>query len=210
MNTLWPSLALNGYGYSGTQGFAPLLTRPKPPTQLHKKKGKFMEHLDSLENLLVHELRDLYHAEKQIVKALPNVMEAAHSPELKRALEQHFHETEGHVERLEQVFQSLGQPAKAVKCKAMAGILDEGEDLMDLKGTPETIDAGIIASAQKVEHYEMAGYGSAATWAAMLGRTDIKQLLGQTLQEEQQADRKLTELATAGINQSSAVQQKAA
>jgi ferritin-like metal-binding protein YciE len=163
-----------------------------------------MEKIDTLENLLVHELKDLYYAEKQLVKALPKVAKKASSPELKNLIEQHLGETEEHVNRLEQVFEMLGQPAKGVKCKAMLGILDEGDETISLKGTPETRDAAIILSAQKVEHYEIAGYGSLATWAEILGRRDIKQLLGKTLDEEEKADQKLTDLAKAGINQSSA------
>lgn len=168
-----------------------------------------MEKIDSLETLLVHELKDLYHAEKQLVKALPKVAKTAAAPELKEAIEEHLEETEGHVERLEKIFQLLDQPAKAVKCKAMEGILEEGEDTMDLKAPAETRDAALIMAAQKVEHYEIAGYGSAATWAEMLGRQDIKRLLGQTLEEEKAADEKLTQLATSGLNQRSA-QRKAA
>ncbi len=169
-----------------------------------------MEKIDSLEALLLHELKDLYHAEKQIVKALPKVAKKASAPQLKNALEEHLRQTEEQVNRLEQVFQMLGQPVKGVKCKGMEGILDEGEETLKLKGTPETLDAAIIMSAQKVEHYEIAGYGSAATWAEMLGRQDIKNLLGQTLDEEEKTDRKLTEMAKTGINQSSAEQLKKA
>jgi len=160
-----------------------------------------MEKIESLESLLLHEVKDLYHAEKQLVKALPNVAEKASNPMLKSALEEHLQQTEGHVNRLEQIFQMLGQPVKGVKCKGMEGILDEGEEVLKIKDSPETRDAGIIMAAQKVEHYEIASYGSAATWAGMLGRQDIKNLLGQTLDEEEKADQKLTELAKSGINQ---------
>jgi ferritin-like metal-binding protein YciE len=163
-----------------------------------------MERLDSLHNLLVHELKDLYHAEQQLVKALPKVAKKASSTQLKQLIEGHFEETKGHVSKLEGVFELLGQPAKAVKCKAMQGILDEGEELMGEKGTPETLDAGIIAAAQKVEHYEIAGYGTVATWAGMLGQSEVKGILAKILEEEEAADKKLTELATAGINLRSA------
>ncbi len=163
-----------------------------------------MEKINTLENLLVHELKDLYYAEQQLVKTLPKVAKKASSPELKSAIEEHLQETEGHVNRLEQIFELLNQPAKSVKCKGMNGILDEGEDVMDLDGTPETLDAAIIMSAQKVEHYEIAGYGTAANWAQMIGRQDVKNLLGQTLAEEERADKKLTELAKSSINPRSA------
>src|SRR5438067_9390009 len=144
-----------------------------------------MENINSLESLLLHEVKDLYHAEKQLVKALPKVIKKASSPELKHAVEEHLQQTEGHVNRLEQVFEMLGQPAKSTKCKGMAGILDEAEEVMKYDGTPEAKDAAIIMSAQKVEHYEIAGYGSAATWADLLGRQDLKNLLGLTLDEEE-------------------------
>ena len=162
------------------------------------------ERIDSLESLLLYELKDLYSAEKQLVKALPKVAKKASSPQLKSAIEEHLQQTEGHVNRLEQIFELFGQSAKAQKCKGMEGILEEGEETLELKGTPETVDAAIILAAQKVEHYEIAGYGSAATWADMMGRQDVKRLLGQTLEEEEQADKKLTTLAKSGINQSSA------
>ncbi|HLH54985.1 MAG TPA: ferritin-like domain-containing protein [Verrucomicrobiae bacterium] len=169
-----------------------------------------MEKIESLQDLLLHELKDMYHAEQQLVDALPEVIEKASSPELKQAIQQHLVETEGHVNRLELVFDLLGQPAKAVKCKAMAGILDEGKEMMKSKAPPETLDAGIVMSAQKVEHYEICAYGSMATWAEMIGRSDIKALLGQTLNEEQQADKKLTEIAKASVNRQSAHQPRAA
>jgi len=165
------------------------------------------EKLNSLDDLLLHEVQDMYHAEKQIVKALPDVAQQATSPELKSALEEHLQQTKVHVNRLERIFEMLGQEPKGTKCKAMKGILDEGEDTFTEKGSPETLDAAIIMSAQKVEHYEIAAYGSLATWADMLGRQDIKQLFGQTLDEEKAADQKLTELAKAGLNQRSASKQ---
>jgi ferritin-like metal-binding protein YciE len=159
-----------------------------------------MEKMQSLEQLLLYELKDLYHAEKQLVKALPKAAKKASSPELKNAIEEHWRQTEGHVNRLEQVFELLGQPAKSVKCPGMQGILDEAEEVTKHKGTPETLDAAIITSAQRAEHYEIAGYGAVTTWAAMLGRPDVKTLLGQTLDEEKKADKKLKDLAKTTIN----------
>lgn len=163
-----------------------------------------MEKIESLEQLLLHELKDVYSAEKQLMKMLPKVAKKASSPELKDALETHLRETEGQIERLEQVFELLQEEPKAVKCKGMAGILEEGEEVLKQKATPETLDAGIIMSAQKVEHYEISSYGTLATWADIIGRKDIKKLLGETLEEEEMADEKLTRLAQSGINQSSA------
>jgi ferritin-like metal-binding protein YciE len=169
-----------------------------------------MEKLDSLENLLLHEIKDLYHAEKQIVKALPKVAKKASASELRSALEEHLRQTEQQVGRLERIFEILGQPAKGTPCKGMEGILEEGEELMKKGGAPQVIDAGILLSAQKVEHYEIAGYGGAATWAKMLGRQEIQELLGQTLEEEKQTDEKLTSLAKAGVNRMAAEMREAA
>ncbi len=163
-----------------------------------------LEKMESMEDLLLHEVKDLYSAEKQLIKTLPKVAQKASSPQLKDALEEHLQQTEEHANRLEQIFEMLGERAKAVTCKGMEGILDEGSEVMKMRGTPETLDAAIIMAAQKVEHYEIAAYGSAATWAAMIGRSDIKKLLGQTLREEEQTDQKLTKLAESGVNQRSA------
>jgi ferritin-like metal-binding protein YciE len=163
-----------------------------------------MVKFNSLEGLLLFEVKDLYNAEKQLVKALPKVAKRASSPELKNAVKEHLQQTEGHVSRLEQIFQLLGQPAKGIKCKGMQGILEEADEVLKEKGSPETLDAAIIMSAQKVEHYEIAGYGSATTWAKLLGRDDIKNLLGQTLDEEEKTDQRLTELAKRSINPKSA------
>ncbi len=162
-----------------------------------------MEKMDSLEQLLLHELKDLYNAEQQLVKALPKVAKKVSSNQLRTAMEEHLEQTKNQVNRLEQVFELLGQPAKGVKCKGMEGILDEADEILKQKASPETLDAGIIMAAQKVEHYEIAGYGSAATWADMIGRKDVKQLLGQTLSEEEETDKKLTQLAKAKVNRRS-------
>jgi ferritin-like metal-binding protein YciE len=129
---------------------------------------------------------------------------------LREAFEEHLEQTQEQANRLEQVFEILGETPKSVKCKGMEGIIEEGEETMSLKGSPETLDAGLIMAAQKVEHYEIASYGSLATWADLMGRQDIKRLLGQTLEEEEEADQKLTDLAKGGINQRSAQFRKAA
>lgn len=167
-----------------------------------------MEKCNSLENLLLKELRDLYSAEKQLVKALPKVAKKVNSPELKSAVEEHLQQTEEHVSRLEEAFEMLGQPAKAVTCKAMKGLIEEADEILKLKGPPETMDAAIVAAAQKVEHYEIASYGTVAKWAERLGRDDIHKLLGQTLEEEEETDEKLTDLAESGINQRAAEYQE--
>lgn len=155
---------------------------------------------NTLDNFLLEEIQDLYSAEKQLTKALPKVAKKVSSPELKSAIEQHLEETEGHVNRLEEVFKMLGEPAKAKTCPAMKGIIEEANDLMSQKAEPAVLDAAIIGAAQKVEHYEIASYGTIVEWAREMGRDDISDLLSQTLDEEERTDEKLNELAKGGIN----------
>jgi len=157
--------------------------------------------LNSLRDLYITELKDLYDAEHRIIKALPKMAESANSPELRSAFEQHLEQTRGHVSRLEQIFQRLDEPAKGQKCKGIEGIIDEGEDLMDKDSAPAVCDAALISAAQKVEHYEIAGYGTARTFARRLGFDDQAMLLDQTLKEEGQTDKKLTSLAESYINE---------
>ncbi|MDB6067915.1 MAG: hypothetical protein JWR26_4123 [Pedosphaera sp.] len=155
---------------------------------------------NSLDGLLLMEVRDIYNAEKQITKALPKAAKKASSPELKAAIEEHLHQTEGHVNRLEQVFKILGEPAKGRTCPAMKGILEEAAEVMSQKADPAVLDAAIIGAAQKVEHYEIASYGTIIEWAKQMGREDIGRLLGETLDEEEKTDQKLTQLAKSDIN----------
>jgi ferritin-like metal-binding protein YciE len=155
----------------------------------------------SLSDLYVEELRDLYNAEKQILKALPKIIKAASHDELKEALETHRKQTEGHVTRLEQIFEDLGKSAKGKTCHGMEGVLAEGAELLEEKPEAQVLDAGIISAAQRVEHYEMAGYGSVRTWAEQLGHENHASLLQQTLEEEKAADEKLTELAMQSVNE---------
>lgn len=150
---------------------------------------------NSLQELYVEQLKDLYDAENQIIKALPDMIEAASSPDLKEALSEHLDVTKTQASRLEQIFTKLGEKAKGDKCKGMQGVLQEGSDLVEDIDDPNVRDAAIIASAQRVEHYEMAGYGTARTYATLLGEGDASALLDQTLNEEKEADDKLTELA---------------
>ncbi|MGQ0703652.1 MAG: YciE/YciF ferroxidase family protein [Gemmatimonadales bacterium] len=156
--------------------------------------------LESLQDLLVEELRDLYNAEQQLVKALPRIAEQATTPSLRQAFQDHLRETEGHVTRLEQIFSGLGEKPSGKKCKGMEGLLDEGEDMLSEQGLDPVRDAGIIAAAQRVEHYEIAAYGCAAAFAQLLGRPDIVTLLQQTLDEEKAADRKLNAIAEGEVN----------
>jgi ferritin-like metal-binding protein YciE len=151
--------------------------------------------LASLRDLYVNELRDLYSAENQIVKALPKMVKAASSPELKRALEEHLEITERQVERLERIFEKLDEKPKGKKCVAMEGLIEEGKELISEDADDSVRDAGLICAAQKVEHYEMAGYGTVRTFARMMGDEEAAELLQQTLDEEGDADKRLTALA---------------
>ncbi len=156
--------------------------------------------LNTLEDLFIHELKDLYNAENQITKALPKMAKAATSPELKAAFEEHLQETQGQIQRLDQVFEKLGRASSGVVCKAMQGLVAEGEEMVSEEADPEVKDAGLIAAAQRVEHYEMAGYGTVRTFAQQLGHTELADLLQQTLDEEGAADKKLPKLAESRIN----------
>jgi ferritin-like metal-binding protein YciE len=159
-----------------------------------------MAKLSSLEDLLVHELQDIYNAEGQILKALPKMVKAASHPELKTAFEEHRVQTEGQVQRLEQAFKLLGIPLKGKKCEGMAGLLEEGKKTMEEDAEPNVLDAALIAAAQKVEHYEIAAYGCVCTYAEMLGHDQVHDLLGQTLDEEEETDQRLTALAESVVN----------
>jgi ferritin-like metal-binding protein YciE len=157
--------------------------------------------IESMEDLFLEQVEDLYDAEKRLVKALPKMADATTSQSLRQAIQSHLMETEGHVSRLENVFRMLGKDAKAHTCDAMKGLISEGEDVIsDIDQSPLR-DAGIIAAANRVEHYEIAGYGSARTFAQILGLTEAASLLEQTLQEEKKADHKLTQLAESMINE---------
>ena len=151
--------------------------------------------LETLRDLFVDELKDLYSAEQQLLKALPKMAKAATAKELKTAFESHLKETMGQVERLDQVFEGLDVRPTGKTCKAMKGLVAEGAELMKEDADPDVMDAGLIAAAQRVEHYEMAGYGCVRTYAALLGETKAAKLLQQTLDEEGAADKKLTQIA---------------
>ena len=159
-----------------------------------------MPKLSSLDDLLVHELQDIYHAEAQILKALPKMTKAAGNAELRAAFEEHRIQTEGQVERLELVFKLLGLPAKGRKCEGMAGLLQEARKVMTEDAGPPVKDAALIAAAQKVEHYEIAAYGCVCTYAEMLGYDRVHDLLGKSLEEEETTDQRLTLLAERVVN----------
>jgi ferritin-like metal-binding protein YciE len=156
--------------------------------------------LDTMQELLCEELRDIYNAEQQLVKALPKLASAVSNPLLQDALQDHLAETEGHVRRLEQVFEALGQKAAGKKCKGMEGLLEEGEEMAGQKGSELVRDAGIISAAQRIEHYEIAAYGCAITHARVLGLEEVAELLELTLAEEKHADEKLSTIAEQEVN----------
>jgi ferritin-like metal-binding protein YciE len=157
--------------------------------------------IETLQDLFIDELRDLYDAEKQLVKALPKMANAASSSQLRTAFESHLRETEAQVTRLERVFETLGEKPTGQSCDAMKGLIKEGDKMASNVDESPLRDAGLIGAANRVEHYEMAAYGTARTFAEMLGYMDAAQLLEQTLQEEKQADRKLTEIAEQLVNE---------
>ena len=153
-----------------------------------------------LNDLFLDTLKDMYFAEKHILKALPKMAKAAHSSQLRAAFEKHEGETEDHVKRLEKIFDLMDKPARGKTCEAIQGILDEGKEIMDeYKGT-EALDAGMLAAAQAVEHYEIARYGTMKAWATKLGMKEAVRLLDETLQEEHKTDEALTSLALADVN----------
>jgi ferritin-like metal-binding protein YciE len=151
--------------------------------------------VQNLRELLIDELRDLYSAENQLTKALPKVAKNAHDGELKKAVEHHLKETEGHVQRLEQIFEQLEESPKGKTCEGMKGLIKEADERIEEGGNAEAMDAGLIADAQRVEHYEISAYGSARTFANLLGEKQIVQLLEATLKEEKAADAKLNSIA---------------
>ena len=151
--------------------------------------------------LFLEELSDVYSAEQQITKALPKMAKAAESEELRQAFEQHLQETQGQIARLDQVFESLGESKKRKTCKGMEGLLEEGREMMEEQDGKPSVDAALIAAAQKVEHYEIASYGTLCAWAEQMGHTDALQLLKQNIQEEETTDERLTELAESLANQ---------
>lgn len=159
-----------------------------------------MASLKSLEDAFVHELQDILSAEQQILKALPKMAKKASSPELQQAFEEHLRQTEEQVNRVKQAFESIGRSSKAEKCEGIVGIIKEGETLMKTSADPNVLDAELIGAAQKVEHYEIAAYGTVCEWAEQLGFDEAHDLLGQNLTEEKETDRKLTTLAKKQVN----------
>ena len=151
--------------------------------------------MNSLQDAFLHELKDIYHAEKQLTRALPKMAKAAEDEELRSLFEEHLEQTRQQIQRLERVFEQVGKTARGEKCEAMAGLLEEGQEIMDQDAEPETMDAMLIGAAQKVEHYEIASYGTMCAWAEQLGMRETVNLLKQTLNEEKETDKKLSAFA---------------
>jgi ferritin-like metal-binding protein YciE len=166
--------------------------------------GLFSKDIKTMSDLFLHTLQDIYYAEQQIVKSLPDMAEKATDPQLKQGFQAHLRETEMHVKRLEQVFQKLNVKAKGVDCPAIDGILKESKEVAGEVENKVVLDAALIAAAQAVEHYEMTRYGTLIAWAKQLGHQDVSTLLQQTLEEEKATDQKLTALADAKINRKAA------
>lgn len=166
--------------------------------------GLFSKDIKTMDDLFVHQLQDIYYAEKQITKALPKMIELATDTQLRNGLQAHLGETEGHIRRLEQVFRQHGAEAKGTDCPAIDGIIEEAEEITGEVEDKQVLDAAIIAAAQAVEHYEITRYGTLTAWAKQLGREDCAALLQQNLEEEHAADSKLTKLAESGINRQAA------
>jgi ferritin-like metal-binding protein YciE len=166
--------------------------------------GLFSKDIKNMDDLFVHTLRDIYYAENQIVKSLPEMIEKASDPQLKQGLQSHLRETENHVKRVEQVFRLHGVEAKGIDCPAIDGIIDEAEEIAGEVDDKAVLDAAIIAAAQAVEHYEITRYGSLVAWANQLGRSDCATILKQNLEEEKAADKKLTMLAESNVNRRAA------
>ena len=162
--------------------------------------GLFTKDIKTMNDLFVHVMQDVYYAENQIVKSLPDMIEKATNPKLVEGLKSHLAETRNHVKRLDQAFQMLGKKAEGVDCPAMDGIIEEAEDVVSEVEDREVLDAALVAAAQAVEHYEIARYGTLVAWAKQLGRSDCAGVLAKTLDEEKGADQKLTALAESRLN----------
>jgi ferritin-like metal-binding protein YciE len=170
------------------------------PNTKETSMGLFTSDIKTMDDLFLHVMQDVYYAENQIVKSLPDMIEKASDQRLAEGLRSHLGETKTHVKRLEQAFQMLGQEAKGVDCPAIDGIIDEAEDVGGEVADEKVLDAAIIASAQAVEHYEITRYGTLIAWAQQLGRNDVAALFKQTLAEEKAADQKLTTMAEGAVN----------
>jgi ferritin-like metal-binding protein YciE len=187
-----------------------LALHPQLQPKESKSTGEKREmKLNTLQKLYIEELRDLYSAENQLLKALPKMAKGASSEELADAFKNHLEQTETHVERLEEIFEDLDESPKGKTCHGMKGLVEEGSEILEEEGEPSVIDAGIIVAAQKVEHYEIASYGSVRTFARLLGEKKAEQLLQATLDEESEANELLNELAESAVNPEALVEDEA-
>jgi ferritin-like metal-binding protein YciE len=166
--------------------------------------GLFSKDIKTMDDLFVHTLRDIYYAENQILKALPDMIEKASDPQLKQAFKSHLDETKGHVQRVEQVFKMHGVDVKGIDCPAIDGIIEEAEEVAGEVDDKQVLDAALIAAAQAVEHYEMTRYGTLVAWAKQLGRNDCASVLQKNLDEEKAADKKLNDIAERSVNRKAA------
>jgi ferritin-like metal-binding protein YciE len=200
------SLRQAGHAFCTTSPVIRNMFHSSPSSDRRYTMGLFTsKEFNSLDELLVDQLQDLYDAEYRITSALPKMAEAADNPQLRSAFERHLTETKGHINRLERVFKQLGREPQRESCAAMKGIVSEGEEMVDAKGDAAVKDAALIAAAQRVEHYEIAGYGTARTLAQQIGRSDVANLLQETLDEEGAADKKLTQIAESSVNRQAAM-----
>lgn len=163
-----------------------------------------MSSVSTLQELFLTHLQDIYHGEKQILRALPKMAKSSTTPELKQAFQKHYEQTEGQVERLQRVFELMNKSARGKTCEAVEGLIEEGKEVMSEAQTGEVMDAGLIASAQAVEHYEIARYGTLRSWAQQLGMREAAKLLGETLAEEKQTDELLNKIAMSSVNRKAA------
>jgi ferritin-like metal-binding protein YciE len=166
--------------------------------------GLFSKDIRTMDDLFVHTLRDIYYAEKQILRALPDMIKKSNDPKLKEGFQTHLRETQGHVQRLEEVFDLHGQDVKGVDCPAIDGIIEEADDVAGEVADKTVLDAALIAAAQAIEHYEITRYGTLVAWAKELGRNDCAALLQQNLDEEKATDKKLTAMAVSNVNRRAA------
>ncbi|WP_206453722.1 YciE/YciF ferroxidase family protein [Aurantimonas marina] len=166
--------------------------------------GLFTHDIKSMDDLFVHTLQDIYYAEKQITKALPKMIDKASDPQLKQGFQTHLRETEGQIDRLEQVFRMHGHEPKGVTCEAIDGIISEAESVISEVADPQVLDAAMLSAAQAVEHYEISRYGTLASWARQLGHDDCARLLHETLEEERATDEKLSRTAETAVNRKAA------
>jgi ferritin-like metal-binding protein YciE len=199
-----PSVATRWHGAGAAEHDAAAARSKRSNKGNKSTMGFFSKDIKNMNDLFVHMLRDIYYAEKQIVKALPDMIEKASDPQLKQGFQTHLRETEGHVKRLDQVFQIIGQKAQGVDCPAIDGIIKEAKEVAGEVEDKFVLDAALIAAAQAVEHYEMTRYGTLIAWANQLGRRDCTTLLQQTLDEEKATDKKLTTMAESQVNRKAA------